>query len=482
MAVREGAEELPQPSCDKLIREGDGYVTKKEGAPRIFFPLTVVGRAESMDGSVLDVTQDAALQALQAHFKTEVMAVKCAAPKPVTTWTATLRTPEDGSIPVKVGEMVKLPAVKARWTPISLEATSNDACESRRKSIQRLFNDLPATCDGIVVELPQCWLVPDPDFKAKHAFMPVFPQSLWVKFFKSFGDMKKAEISFHTATNTPGAMNGDVVVHLLVNFKTRDAAVQCVLHLYDRWLQDPKTQDRRACGIRPINYDAFKADSDSARSQAPPAATPGAAKTTQLQPPAAAPRPVAAKAKAKPSPAIPTAASLGTGGAEMAPISVDELQQILKRMERLERENQELMEMLVEIQKEGRGAKRARTDAGPDRPSPPAGDGSAPPWRLGRAAGQQAKADQAKAEDGETPPWRAAGRAAAGGSPKEDDDEPPPWRSTAAAAESPEATKEGSGEADDDDPPPWRTAAGAAEDAKADVDDDAPPWRVGKAT
>ena len=28
---------------------------------------------------------------------------------------------------------------------------SNDACESRRKSIQRLFNDLPATCDGIVV-------------------------------------------------------------------------------------------------------------------------------------------------------------------------------------------------------------------------------------------------------------------------------------------------------------------------------------------
>ena len=28
----------------------------------------------------------------------------------------------------------------------------------------------------------------------------------------------------------------------------------------------------------------------------------------------------------------------------------------------------------------------------------PAGDGSAPPWRLGRAAGQQAKADQAKAE------------------------------------------------------------------------------------
>ena len=130
MAVREGAEELPQPSCDKLIREGDGYVTKKEGAPRIFFPLTVlarcriarflarprhfrkvkshsrvsqkyynptitlarfrtepspclpdnamsrtdqvVGRAESMDGSVLDVTQDAALQALQAHFKTEV--------------------------------------------------------------------------------------------------------------------------------------------------------------------------------------------------------------------------------------------------------------------------------------------------------------------------------------------------------------------------------------------------------------------------
>ena len=44
MAVREGAEELPQPSCDKLIREGDGYVTKKEGAPRIFFPLTVLAR------------------------------------------------------------------------------------------------------------------------------------------------------------------------------------------------------------------------------------------------------------------------------------------------------------------------------------------------------------------------------------------------------------------------------------------------------
>merc|ERR1719326_1456736 len=100
----------------------------------------VVGRAESIDGSVLDVTQDAALDALKAHFKTEVMAVKCATSKPVTTWTATLRTPEDGSVPVKVGEMIKLPAVKARSRrrQTTLARAGEKTCSGCSTSCQRL--------------------------------------------------------------------------------------------------------------------------------------------------------------------------------------------------------------------------------------------------------------------------------------------------------------------------------------------------------
>ena len=51
-------------------------------------------------------------------------------------------------------------------------------------------DDQGASCDALVLELPQIWIISDPDFRAKSASIGLYPGSFWMGFLKAWGPVR----------------------------------------------------------------------------------------------------------------------------------------------------------------------------------------------------------------------------------------------------------------------------------------------------
>merc|ERR1712232_919643 len=70
----------------------------------------------------------------------------------------------------------------------------------------------PQQCDSLVLNLPQRWVVCDPNFKPKCRSMRLFPGSLMMTFFRYWGRVESAQILFGSAHSAESS------VRLLVKF------------------------------------------------------------------------------------------------------------------------------------------------------------------------------------------------------------------------------------------------------------------------
>ncbi|KAF4754349.1 26S protease regulatory subunit 7, partial [Perkinsus olseni] len=105
----------------------------------------------------------------------------------------TLRGPPSKAS-VKVGEVIALPDDAATVNVLYIEDTVKDQDESRRSSLQKMVMD--PTVDGIVVSLPQLWIIPDPQFTPKSSSLPLYPGSYWLKFLGLFGSVQSSTLLF----------------------------------------------------------------------------------------------------------------------------------------------------------------------------------------------------------------------------------------------------------------------------------------------
>lgn len=212
--------------------------------------------------------------------------------------------------------------------------TLDDSLVSRRHDIIQSFV-LNTQADSLVLCLPQSWLIPDPDFKTKLPTLPVYPNSAFLLFFKNlFGHVVNARILFkHSLANLYGC------VALLIQFKEHRPLRQALLTLHDRYLvhfhagnPDHPFAGMRMVFPRPAVFDHLVAEAEGR--PGPPALPKSVAMLNSLGPAFLAVAP-------------PQAAS-----AVITPPVGDEaiataFRQILEKLEKLESENQQLVELLA---------------------------------------------------------------------------------------------------------------------------------------
>jgi len=151
-------------------------------------------------------------------------------------------------------------------------------------------------------------------------------------------------------------------VTVAVQFRERENLKTCFTFLYDRYLVHPKQKNAlRQPWCRLVTFEDFKAKTLGTSLPKAKAASPAAVnkllinQPTKQQASQAAPKlapKAAAKAEAKPPGAdnfdrqlTPAEAMRGLSGRQL-----EAFQMVMSRMERLERENQELMQLLIQMQ------------------------------------------------------------------------------------------------------------------------------------
>ncbi|CAK9054874.1 unnamed protein product [Durusdinium trenchii] len=246
-------------------------------------------------------------------------------------------------------------------TIIDTVETSIDTEPERIASLEARLKEA-GPCDALVLELPQIWIISDPDFRAKSASIGLYPGSFWMGFLKSWGAVQVAEVFFRKAGDT----GQEPMVSVAVQFRERENLKMCFTFLYDRYLVHPKQKNAlRPPWCRLVVFEDFKART---LGRPRPPQRPKAAKASlQINRPL-----TAAKAKAKilpkAMPVVPKApmskakakgpekenvqAEL-TPAEAMAGLSgrqLEAFQMVMSRMERLERENKELMQVLIQMQ------------------------------------------------------------------------------------------------------------------------------------
>merc|ERR1719321_2660014 len=93
---------------------------------------------------------------------------------------------------------------------VQLEETSDDFDPKRIKTLADSFAQ-GVNCDAIVLELPQLWIIPDPDFRAKTKSIGLYPGSFWMAFLKCWGTVVHAQLFFQTPKE---AASGDSLLVL----------------------------------------------------------------------------------------------------------------------------------------------------------------------------------------------------------------------------------------------------------------------------
>jgi len=260
---------------------------------------------------------------------------------------------------IKAGQEYKITRHDVSISVTSIEDASNDESVARRDRINTIVSSDPSV-DSIYVTLPQTWVIPDPEFRPRTSCLPLYPGSFWLQFFKScWGLVSGASIVF--------GMDGAGNVGLAVRFKEIKSARQCVLTLHDRYLVHP----REGLGMMMPNIRMVRYANVTAKKSY------GAAhSTTQQMVGFARPSPFVMSEAER---AMQSANGYATGGKDV-PMAVSEaFQKILERVEKLDRENQRLLSLLVEDTPETPDMDRERSPRASRREIPPSG---LPPWRM----------------------------------------------------------------------------------------------------
>lgn len=209
----------------------------------------------------------------------------------------------------------------------SIIDTADDEASDRRKKVAEIVNADP-NADSVYVTLPQTWVIPDADFRPRTATLPLYPGSFWLQFFKScWGLVTGATIVF--------GQDGQNNVGLAVRFKEIKAARQCVLTLVDRYLVHHKEGlGMKMPRVKLVPYSTVTARKSTPMSVGGPEQTVGFARPQQVSPN---------------ENVMQAAMSYANGSAASVPLSVAEaFQKIIERVEKLDRENQRLLSLLVD--------------------------------------------------------------------------------------------------------------------------------------
>lgn len=240
----------------------------------------------------------------------------------------------------------------------AVQDSLDDNEESRRSKLSGMLSS-DTLADAVYITVPQTWVVPDPEFKPRLSVLPLFPGSAWMQFFKScWGNVQAATLVF--------GQDGIGNVGLAVQFREIKAMRQCVLTLVDRYLIHPK----EGFGMKMPQVRVVRYSSVAAKKPLPGIATQGGRQIVQQ------PRFVSEAERTMQS-------AQAYAGSKEIPLSVSEaFQKILERVEKLDRENQRLLSMLVDEQQDGfiASASRERSPRGKHEESAVPATGL-PPWR-----------------------------------------------------------------------------------------------------
>jgi hypothetical protein len=207
--------------------------------------------------------------------------------------------------------------------------TREDDSEIKRSGIRKLLTS-DSLADAVYLTLPQTWLIPDPEFKPRLSVLPLFPGSFWMQFFKTcWGSVQAATIVF--------GQDGVGNVGLVVQFKEAKAMRQCVLALYDRYLIHPKEGfGMKMPRVRVVRYSTVAVKKQMAGVQTAKAG----------QGPSFPSRPLNEAEVAMQS------ATAYANSKDVAVNVAEAFQKILDRVERLDRENQRLLSLLLDEQEQ----------------------------------------------------------------------------------------------------------------------------------
>jgi len=501
----------------QFSKDGRYILPKREQFPSIFCALRVTVRLEALEGdagrspselSPVDLEQ---LLCEELGLGGSVAHVEDARPSNSSSGSKDSQVREiiaalSAALPggCEVGSALKVERMGVVATIVGVTETCDDVDPDRITAVADCFREAGEGADAIAFELPQFWIILDPDFKAKSASIGLYPGSYWMGFFKCWGAVKEAEIYFRTVQHK----SIEPVLHLVVQFRDRQSLKMCFTYLHDRYLAHPKLEQ----GVRPpccriVGFQDFK---DKATASAKNAEKKGAARTigrakiagspaakglprtpmsagkarmlakaapgsaaaagasaalaaasslqarspksglapmTPMTPmtPKSGRRPLV---KARPGTAPPTPALAAGAGGDDRPLSPAEVmdglsgrqlevfQMVMTRMERLEKENQELMQILLQMQgllqqQQQRNARLSQAagvpgsvgQAAPTLPPPLPGLTPAAPMGTWRQlpeqghSGDKRKAQHLSPEDaaqmgpaGENAPWKAQRR------------------------------------------------------------------------
>jgi hypothetical protein len=232
--------------------------------------------------------------------------------------------------------------------------TSDDENEGRRAEISdALASD--SSADAVLLSIPQNWMIPDPEFKPRGPTLPVYPNSMWLLFFKNaFGTVSGSSLIFKNAS-----ANALGMIALAIRFKEHRALRQCLLFLHRRYLIHAKEgMGMRLCFARPVNYDQVVAEAEG--------------KSTSAK---------SSRAVAGRIPAAEEVLAESVGNASEVAAA---FRQMLEKLEKLEAENQRLVEIVAastgsrSVVEEPRARERSPRHSGIEMVVPAVG---LPPWK-----------------------------------------------------------------------------------------------------
>ena len=244
----------------------------------------------------------------------------------------------------------------------SIRDTLDDGSETRRSKLLSMLS-ADGLADAVYLSLPQTWVIPDPEFRPRLSVLPLFPGSFWMQFFRTcWGSVQAATIVF--------GQDGIGNIGLVVQFKEAKAMRQCVLALYDRYLIHPKEGfGMRMPRVKLVRYSTVAVKKHLSGTQATKQTSGGHS--------------VMFASRTVNEVETTMSAAQVYAGSKDIPLTVAEaFQKILERVERLDRENQRLLSLLLDEQDQrGDDMMDSSRERSPRRRPVEIPESGLPPWR-----------------------------------------------------------------------------------------------------
>mmetsp|Transcript_44573 Transcript_44573/g.105644 ORF Transcript_44573/g.105644 Transcript_44573/m.105644 type:complete len:750 (-) Transcript_44573:99-2348(-) len=375
-------------TASRFSKEERMILPKTKSFPKIFCGLRVILRIESLLPSEKDfdlsrkevdafLQEEHSLSSALIHWEDSRSGSDDKSAKEVLLALESLPSPGFG-----VGNQIQADDLNLFGTVTDVVDTEDDFEASRISELAQCLREA-GNSDAILLELPQLWIIPDEEFKCKSGSIGLYPGSYWMGFFKSWGAISTADVFFRTVHQQASEKK----VHLLVKFAEREALKLSFTFLYKRFLAHPhKDQGYRDPSCRLVVHSEFLAKANpkaggiaKAKSSAQPRADgsgvvrkpakaagkaagahPPVAKMrpSQLAPPTPMPKAASAEMPSRAPANVPKAASSDDPGRPLTPAEAmqgmtarqrEVFEMVVARMERLESENQELMQILLQL-------------------------------------------------------------------------------------------------------------------------------------